>query len=69
MGRPRKPRGIYYFTPPPIVPIPIREGMTVYIQGMPRDMTYHEAAKISRVVMALSSLSTLPSPPVAEETK
>lgn len=54
MKRPYRKRGITYFTPPPIVPIPIRADLTVYIQGMPIDMTYDEAAKVSRVVMALA---------------
>jgi hypothetical protein len=54
MARPYRKRGITYFTPPPLVPIPLRANLTVFIQGMPNDMTYEEAAKISRVVMALS---------------
>jgi hypothetical protein len=54
MTRRYRKRGITYFTPPPIVPIPLRSDLTVYIQGMPMDMTYEEACKISRVIMALS---------------
>lgn len=36
-----------------IVPVPIREGMTVQLQ-LPRDLTAEEAAKIGRVVAALA---------------
>jgi hypothetical protein len=35
-----------------ILPIPIRENLTVYIQGLPDDMTEVEADKIARVVRA-----------------
>ena len=35
-----------------IFPIPIRDGVTVRIQGLPRDLTAVEATKIAAVVMA-----------------
>jgi len=36
-----------------LVPIQIRADCTVYIQGLPRDLTKAEALKIAAVVMAL----------------
>lgn len=35
-----------------IFPIPIREDVTVRIQGLPRNLTQAEAAKIAAVIMA-----------------
>ena len=62
--RPRRPyrkRGIRYFEPAALTPIPLRNGLTVFIQGLPDDITEAEAAKICRVVTALAT--PLPSPP------
>ncbi len=42
-----------------IVPIPLREDLTVYIQGLPLDLSQAEARKISAVVMAMAVSATL----------
>lgn len=36
----------------PILPVRIREGVTVAIYGLPADLTKAEAEKIARIVMA-----------------
>jgi hypothetical protein len=36
-----------------IIPIQIRSDLTVYIQGIPHDLTPVEAEKLSRVILAL----------------
>jgi hypothetical protein len=38
-----------------LLPIPIRADLTIFIQGLPFDLTKAEASKIAAVVMALSS--------------
>jgi hypothetical protein len=42
--------------PPPIdiLPIQIREDLTVQIAGIPHDLTREEAEKIARVVLAMA---------------
>jgi hypothetical protein len=47
------------FEPPPavatlILPIPIRAELTVYIQGLPHDLTPAEASKIANVIRAMA---------------
>ncbi len=42
-----------------IVPIPLRENLTVYVQGLPLDLSQAEASKISAVVMAMATTATL----------
>ncbi len=37
-----------------ILPIPIRKDMTIYIQGLPFDLTDNEAAKIANVIRAMA---------------
>ncbi len=37
-----------------ILPIPIRPDLTVKIQGLPYDLTVHEANKIANVVKAMA---------------
>lgn len=37
-----------------ILPIPLRVDLTVFIQGLPFDLTAHEARKISNVVLAMA---------------
>lgn len=39
---------------PNVFPVPIREGVTVRIQGIPHDLTPDEAAKIARVIVAIA---------------
>lgn len=39
---------------PRIFPVPLREDVTVRIQGLPHDLTPAEAEKIGRVLLALS---------------
>ena len=38
-----------------IIPIPLREGLTVHIQDLPRDLTQAEAARIGAVICALAT--------------
>lgn len=40
-----------------ILPIPIREGLTVYVQDIPHDLSQAEATKIANVVIALATPS------------
>ncbi len=42
-----------------IIPIPLRADLTIYVQGLPLDLTPAEAAKIGRVITALAT-STAP---------
>ncbi len=47
------------FKPPPpvaslVLPIPIRANLTVYVQGLPYDLTQNEASKIANVVRAMA---------------
>jgi hypothetical protein len=56
-----------------IIPIPLREDLTVFVQGLPIDMTREEAAKVAAVILAFANIpeavgSTNPAP-VAGETK
>jgi len=53
--------------PPPIeiLPIQIRDNVTVQIAGIPHDLTKTEAEKIARVVLALAAPLTDPSFPEA----
>ena len=37
-----------------IIPIPLRADLTVFIQGLPIDLTEAEAEKIARVVKAMA---------------
>ena len=37
-----------------IIPIPLRTDLTVYIQGLPLDLSEAEARKISAVIMAFA---------------
>lgn len=37
-----------------IVPIPLRADLTVYVQGLPFDLTAREAKKIANVILAMS---------------
>lgn len=39
-----------------IVPIPIRQNLTVYVQGLPFDLTEAEAQKVANVVIAMAQL-------------
>ncbi len=45
--------------PPPtahtIVPVPLRADLTIFIQGLPLDLSQAEAEKISAVIMALAT--------------
>jgi hypothetical protein len=43
-----------------ILPIQIREDVTVQIAGIPHDLTREEAAKIARVVLALATECWIP---------
>ncbi len=47
--------------PPPadhtIVPIPLRADLTIFIQGLPLDLSRAEAEKICAVIMALATPS------------
>lgn len=40
-----------------IVPIKIREDLTVFIQGIPHDFTAKEAKRVAAVVLALTSVT------------
>jgi hypothetical protein len=40
-----------------ILPIPIRADLTVYIQGLPFDLTESEAKRISNVVTAMAMIT------------
>ncbi|MGK9052079.1 hypothetical protein [Neorhizobium petrolearium] len=47
------------FKPPPpvaslVLPIPIRADLTVYVQGLPYDLTQTEASKIANVIRAMA---------------
>lgn len=37
-----------------ILPIPLRADLTIYVQGLPVDLTAREARKIGAVILALS---------------
>ena len=39
---------------PRIFPVPLRDDVTVRIQGLPHDLTRQEAEKIARVLVALA---------------
>jgi hypothetical protein len=41
-----------------IIPIPLREDLTVRVWGLPADLTKAEAARIGAVIMALATPST-----------
>jgi len=41
-----------------IMPIPLRQDLTVYIQGLPFDLTEAEARKIANVVLAMANPSS-----------
>ena len=41
-----------------IMPIPLREDVTVYIAMIPNDLTRPEALKIGRVILALATGDT-----------
>lgn len=45
-------------TPPPvatlILPIPVRADLTVYVQGIPHDLTQSEASRIANVIRAMA---------------
>ena len=47
------------FASPPgasnIVPIPIRADLTVYVQGLPYDLSSTEARKIANVILAMAA--------------
>lgn len=48
------------FQPPPavatlILPIPVRADLTVYVQGLPHDLTQAEASKIANVIRAMAA--------------
>jgi hypothetical protein len=43
-----------------ILPVQIREDVTVQIAGIPHDLTREEAAKIARVVLALATECWIP---------
>lgn len=47
------PGARYAFDAPDVMPIEIRPGYFVYIQGIPRDLTKNEASKIAKVIEAL----------------
>lgn len=55
MNEAYRKRGIHSFEPAVLTPIPLREGRTVFIQGLPLDLTGAEAAKICRVVTTLAT--------------
>jgi len=40
-----------------LLPIPIRQDITVYVQGIPFDLTESEASKIANVIRAMAMLS------------
>jgi hypothetical protein len=44
---------------PRIFPVPLRDDVTVRIQGIPPDLTKAEAEKIARVVAALAQPAAL----------
>lgn len=43
---------------PEVIPIPIREDVTVRVLGLPADMTKKEAEKIARVLLAFAHEAT-----------
>ena len=43
-----------------IVPVPIRDGLTIYVQGLPLDLTEAEAKKIADVVHAMANKEPRP---------
>jgi hypothetical protein len=42
-----------------IIPIRIREDRTVYIHGIPHDLTQAEAAKLAAVIQALATKAAM----------
>ncbi|MDQ0132433.1 hypothetical protein J2T08_000334 [Neorhizobium galegae] len=51
--------GLDFKPPPPVaslvLPIPIRADLTVYVQGLPYDLTQSEASKIANVIRAMAA--------------
>lgn len=54
--QPQQPLHAQPVTTSSVLPIPIRSDLTVYIQGLPFDLTEAEARKISNVVLAYGTV-------------
>jgi hypothetical protein len=49
-----------YYQPPAALPVFLRTDLTVYIQGIPWNLTNREARKLVRVIEALRNETPLP---------